>query len=119
MRSLDHLATQITAIKNRLQAIDRFAWPGLEEQVFADPFAPAARFFREHWYDPRQVVQVGADPIRQQCQASALDAGDVGMWVEALLSLAQQVLTLYGTDGQFLNFGQLQAEVQRDQAWLT
>ena len=58
-KQLDHFATQITAIKNRLQAIDRFVWPGLEEQVFADPFAPAARFFREYWYDPQQVVQGG------------------------------------------------------------
>jgi hypothetical protein len=111
--------TQITAIKNRLQAIDRFAWPGLEEQVFADPFAPAARFFREHWYDPRQVVQVGANALRQQWEARAVDADDGGAWVELLLTLAQQVLTLYGTDGQFLDFAQLQAEVQRDQAWLT
>ncbi len=118
-KQLDHLATQITAIKNRLQAIDRFAWTGLEEQVFADPFSPAARFFREHWYDPRQVVQVGANAIRQQWEARAVDADDGGAWVEPLLTLAQQVLTLYGTDGQFLDFGQLQAEVQRDQAWLT
>jgi transposase len=117
-KQLDHLATQITAIKNRLQAIDRFAWPGLEEQVFADPFAPAARFFREHCYDPRQVVQVGANAIRQQWEARAVDADDGGAWVEPLLTLAQQVLTLYGTDGQFLDFGQLHAEVQRDQAWL-
>ncbi len=118
-KQLDHLATQITAIKNRLQAIDRFAWTGLEEQVFADPFSPAARFFREHWYDPRQVVQVGANAIRQQWEARAVDADDGDAWVEPLLTLAQQVLTLYGTDGQFLDFGQLQAEVQRDQAWLT
>src|SRR5215212_6323133 len=27
--------------RERLQAIDRFVWPGLEEQVFSDPFAPA------------------------------------------------------------------------------
>ncbi len=118
-KQLDHLATQITALKNRLQAIDRFAWPGLEELVFADPFAPAARFFREHWYDPRQVVLLGANAMRQQWEASALDASDGGAWVEPLLTLAQQVLTLYGPDGQFLDFGQLQAEVQRDQVWLT
>jgi hypothetical protein len=118
LHSLDHLATQITAVKNRLQAIDRFAWPGLEEQVFADPFAPAARFFRERWYDPRHVVQVGANAIRQQWEASALSASDEGAWVEPLRSLAQQILTLYGTDGQYLDFEQLQAEVQRDQAWL-
>jgi transposase len=118
-KQLDHFATQITAVKNRLQAIDRFAWPGLEEQVFADPFAPAARFFREHCYDPRQVVLLGATAIRQQWEASALSADDGDAWVERLLTLAQQVLTLYGTDGQFLDFAQLQAEVQRDQAWLT
>ena len=117
-KQLDRLATQITAIKNRLQALDRFAWPGLEEQVFADPFAPATRFFREHWYDPQQVVQAGANTIRQQWEVSGLDGDDGGAWVEPLLTLAQQVLTLYGTDGQFLDFEQLQAEVQRDQAWL-
>jgi hypothetical protein len=119
MHSLDHLATQITAIKNRLQAIDRFAWPGLEEQVFADPFAPAARFFREYWYDPQQVMQGGVEAIRHQWMASTVDADDGNAWVERLLTLAQQVLTLYGTDGQYLDFEQLQAEVQRDQAWLT
>jgi transposase len=117
-KQLDRLSTQITAVKNRLQAIDRFAWPGLQEQVFADPFAPAARFFREHWYDPRQVAQAGANAIRHQWEVSALSADDRGAWVEALLTLAQQMLTLYGTDGQFLDFEQLQAEVQRDQAWL-
>jgi transposase len=117
-KQLDHLATQITAVKNRLQAIDRFSWPGLEEALFADPFAPAARFFREHWYDPRQVVLLGAIAIRQQWEASAVDASDGSAWVEPLLALAQQVLTLYGTDGQYLDFEQLQAEVQRDQAWL-
>ena len=104
--------------RERLQAIDRFVWPGLEEQVFADPFAPATRFFREHCYDPRQVVQAGANTSRQQWDVSGLDGDDGGAWVERLLTLAQQVLTLYGTDGQFVDFEQLQAEVQRDQAWL-
>ena len=117
-KQLDHFATQITAIKNRLQAIDRFAWPGLEELVFTDPFAPAARFFREHCYDPRQVVLLGATTIRQQWEANVGEAEEGGTWVEPLLTLAQQILTLYGTDGQFLDFGQLQAEVQRDQVWL-
>jgi len=118
MRSLDHFATQITATKNRLQAIDRFVWPGLEEQVFADPFAPAAGFFREYCYDPQQVVQGGVEAIRQQWMASSVDADARDAWVEALLTLAQQVLTLYGTDGQYLDFEQLQAEVQREEAWL-
>ena len=118
-KQLDRFSSQIVAIKNRLQALDRFAWPGLVEAVFTDPFAPAARFFRQHWYDPRQVVQTGTNTIRQQWEATAGEAGDGGAWVEALVTLAQQVLTLYGTDGQYLDFEQLQAEAQRDQTWLS
>jgi hypothetical protein len=64
------------------------------------------------------VVQGGVETICQQWQTSAVDADDGDAWVEPLLTLAQQVLTLYGTDGQYLDFEQLQAEVQRDQAWL-
>ncbi len=55
-KQLDRLDSQIVALKNRLEAIDRFAWPGLEPQVFPAPFAPATRWFRRHWYDPRTVV---------------------------------------------------------------
>jgi hypothetical protein len=56
------------------------------------------------------VVLLGATAIRQQWEASALSADDSGGWAEPLLTLAEQVLSLYGTDGQFLNFEQLQAE---------
>ena len=60
----------------------------------------------------------GVEAIRQQWMASTVDADEEDAWVEPLLTLAQQLLTLYGTDGQFLDFEQLQADVQRDQAWL-
>jgi hypothetical protein len=63
-------------------------------------------------------MQGGVEAIRQPGMASTVDADDGNAWVEPLLTLAQQVLTLYGTDGQYLDFEQLQAEVQRDQAWL-
>jgi hypothetical protein len=88
--------TQIVARENRLQAVDRFAWPGLEDAVFADLFTPAARFFRAHWYDPRQVVQAGAVAIRQQWQTSQIDRADQGAWAEALVTLAREILTHYG-----------------------
>ncbi len=91
-KQLDRLSTQITAIHNRLQAIDRFAWPGLDEQVFADPFGPAARWVREHWYDPSRVLAAGAAPIREQWEHSGEAAGSAGEWVEALVDLAAEVL---------------------------
>jgi transposase len=43
-KELDRIQTHITAIKNRLRDIDRFAWPGLEE-IFEDIYSPTARLF--------------------------------------------------------------------------
>ncbi len=117
-KQLDRLGTLINAIQNRVQAIDRFAWPGLEEQVFADPFAPAARWMRSHCYDPQRVLEAGAAKIREQWQGSSEAADCAGDWVEALVDLAAEVVTLYGAEHQYLDFVQLQAEVCQEQEWL-
>jgi transposase len=117
-RELDRLAGQVTASLNRLRACDRWAWPGLEATVFPDPFTPAGRWFRQHWYDPRQVVAAGAASIRQQWQESGLNPADLGEWVEPLVELAQTVLALYGSEGTYLDYAYLQDEAQREQARL-
>ncbi len=117
-KQLDRLMTQITACKNRLQAMDRFAWPGLERTVFSDPFSAAARWFREQWYDPRLVIDAGAQRIRQAWQASGHDAEDDGAWAEALVQLAEEVLALYGCEMEYLDFGLLQEEAGHEQQML-
>lgn len=117
-KQLDRWMTQITAIQNRLLAIDRFAWPGLPERFWGDPFSPAARWFREHWYNPQQVVQQGAASLRQQWRASGLAPDDPAEWAPPLVQAATQVLALYGSDGEYLNYGLLQAEACREQAVL-
>jgi transposase len=117
-KQLAQFKEHITATKHRLRAIDRFAWWGLDELVFPDPFSAAARWFREHWYNPVRIVQAGASTLRQQWQNSRLDAQDLGDWAEALVQLAQQIVALYGSDGPALDFEQLQAEVRREQAIL-
>jgi len=114
-KQLDRLITHITSIGNRIQAIDRFAWPRLEQRVFSQPFSPAARWFREHWYHPGSVIQADAEAIRQAWVASQLDVHDPGEWSEALVKLAIDVLRLYGDDAAYLDFDQLQAEVAREQ----
>lgn len=117
-KQLDRLQKQATATKNRLIAIDRFAWPGLEQKVFGEAFSPATCWFREHWYDPRQVVQAGVEQIRKDWQASQTDPDDPAEWVVYLVELANQVLELYGPDGTYLDYARLQAEAQREQAYL-
>jgi transposase len=117
-KELDRLVKQRTAIKNRLIALDRFAWPGLETGVFGGRFSPVARWFREHWYNPGRVVQAGAEQIRQEWAQSGLDPQDLGAWADDLVPLAQQALALYGPTGAFLNYDLLQEEVRREQARL-
>ena len=118
-KQLDRLDGQIVALKNRIEAIDRFAWPGLEQQVFAAPFTPAARWFRRHWYDPRLVVQVDSgETIQHDWQACRVDPDDDGDWAQRLVRLASEVLAVYGEDSPYLDFTQLQAEVVRDQGLL-
>ena len=83
-------------------------------QVVPAPVAPAARWFRRSWYDPRTVVQV--DPARLQYEwcATGLNADDEGRWADSLVRVASTVLAVYGADSQELDFTHLQAEVRRD-----
>jgi transposase len=117
-KQLERLQKQAVAAQNRLMALDRFAWPGLEQAVFPDLFSAAARWFREHWYDPQRVVGAGVEPIQQTWRASQVDPHDPGEWVTYLVRLAEQVLGLYGTEGEFLDYAQLQAEAVREQVFL-
>ena len=117
-KQLDRLDGQIVALKNRIEAIDRFAWPSLEQRVFDAPFTAAARWFRRHWYDPRVVVQAGAEVIQGAWQARDLDPDDDGRWASRLVQVASEVLAVYGADSPYLDFTQLHAEVVRDQSQL-
>ncbi len=117
-KELERLSKQITATKNRLIALDRFAWPGLAEDVFEQVFSPAARWFRQHWYDPHQVSLAGVEGVSQAWSESQIDPEDQGDWVKFLVKLASRVLELYGKEGQDLDFAQLQGEAGREQALL-
>lgn len=117
-REMDRLAKQITAISNRLEVLDRFAWPGLGELVFADHLSPAARWVREHWYVPARVLEAGAETIRQQWLGVTQDPDDAGQWTTPLIDLAEQVVLLYGTDGAAVDYVRLEAEATRQQATL-
>lgn len=114
-KELDRLADQIVATKNRLHALDQFAWLGFVGVNFSAAFGKAARFVRQQWYDPRQVHAAGAAAIRAAWSASRLDPDDGGAWAEPLVALAAELLRLYGAETAYLDFALLQAEVRREQ----
>lgn len=58
---------------------------------------------REHWYDPSRVLEAGAAPIREQWEHSDEAADSAGEWVEALVTLAAEVVALYGPEHQYLD----------------
>lgn len=113
-KQLDNLQTLTTAIRNRLRDTDRFAWPGLES-VLDDIFSPAARCFRQHWYDPSQVLAGGASAVRHSLHVAVGPEADLS-WVDGLVDLAHQVLRLYGSDA--IDYSLLQQEVCREQRLL-
>lgn len=113
-KELERLTIQASALKNRLQATDHLGWPGLKPRVFPDPFSPAARWFREHFYDLPQVIEAGREGLRRAWQAAEAYDGEED-WIEPLLDLAQEFQELYGDQGTYLDYAALAAEVQRDQ----
>jgi len=113
-KELDRLTVQISAYKNRLQAIDRLGWPGLKQRVFGAPASAAARWFRDHCYDPQQVLALGVEGLRQAWRAAEVyDEGED--WVGPLVELAQDSLELYGNQGTFLDYAVLADQVRREQ----
>ena len=113
-KEVDRLVTAISAMKNRLRATDRLGWPELTPRVFKQPFCAAARWFREHFYDPQQVLDAGVEGVRRAWQASEAYTEDEA-WIERLVRLAHDVQALYGDAGEYLNHSALAAEVKRDQ----
>lgn len=113
-KELDRLQALITAIKNRIRDTDRFAWPGLE-QVFKNPFSPAARFFRKSWYDPSCVVEAGASEVQGSFLGLVKKEAELAS-VGELIPLAVEILQIYGCKS--LDYAILQQEACRDQRLL-
>ena len=119
-KQLDWVVSEMTKLNNQLIALDRMVWlGGWEDLGFGDQFGPAARWCREHYYQPSVVLRDGAEQIRQAWQASEVyEAKDSECWIPALVNLARHVVAVYGDPCPYLDFGALQAEVVRKQRWL-
>ena len=113
-RELDRLTVQSSAIKNRLQSIDLLGWPGLKQRVFSDSAGTAARWFRDHFYDPRQVLEAREIGLCQAWRAAGGSQDDKD-WIAPLVVLAGELQRLYGDWNTYLDYTALAAEVAREQ----
>lgn len=114
-REVARLTQQRAAIKQRLQAIDRWAWPGLQQVLAAED--PARRWVRECWYDPWAVCAAGAAALTQAWQAASPQSPAEIAWIAAFVACAQRVVSLYG-HADALPHARFQATLQREQARL-
>jgi transposase len=113
-RELDRLTTQASAIKNRLQDTDLLGWPGLTQRVFPKTSHPALSWFRDHFYDPKRVVEAEEAGLRQAWRAAG-GAENKEEWITPLVLLAKELLQLYGSSRAYVDYVALAAEVAREQ----
>jgi len=79
-KQVDWLITHITALHNQIVALDRVVWlGGWEALVFGNPFSPAARWCREHYYNPMTVLSAGT-PTIPLTVLTVCQGGDAVAW---------------------------------------
>lgn len=114
-REVARLTQQVTAHKNRLCATDQFTWLGLAD--ICPPYEATAFWLRETYYSPWRVLDAGEETIAEAWRAASPQQPADTAWIPHLLRLARRVVTLYGEEDDVL-YGQLQAQMQREQARL-
>jgi transposase len=110
-REMIRMQEELVAIKNRLRSIDRFAWPGLE-LILKDIYGRQARWLRQQWYDPAQVVVTSLTEIEHSFRSVIGEKAQLD-WLASFRELAQQVVALYGSDA--IDYTCLQQELTREQ----
>ena len=114
-KELDRLVTQASAIKNRLQSTDHLGWPDLKLRVFPKPLSSPACWFRDHFYEPRRVIEAGVSGLCQAWRAAEdVYDGDED-WIGPLVALAREMVWLYDDHGVYLDYDALAAAVRREQ----
>jgi transposase len=117
-KQVDWVITQVTALQNQIVAMDNALWLGGWKDVLGESFSPAARWCRDHYYDPNTVLTAQAQRIHQEWRASGIDPTDPGEWAKPLVALAEKVIAIYGCPSPHVDFAAFQAEVRLKQRWL-
>jgi len=111
-REVEQLSQLVSASKNRVRAIDQWAWLGWPMK---DIYGPTARWLRRHWYNPWRVCSAGAEAIAHAWREAHPNCQGEPEWLYPLLRRAERVRELYGSRQQ-IDYERLQAYVTRQQA---
>jgi len=115
VREVIRATRSMTVSKQRLLAFDQLGWLGQPDGLA--PYDEAARWWREHWYNPWRVCEAGEATLTQAWQAASPVQPAETNWLSLLMARARQVTTLYGAPAH-LDYDRLQASVTREQARL-
>jgi len=110
-REVEQLTQLVSASKNRVGAIDQWAWLGWPVK---DPHGPTARWLRRHWYNPWRVSSAGADAVADAWRKAHPDCQGEPEWLSPLMRQAERVIELYGSCER-IDYEQLRAYVTRQQ----
>ena len=116
-RQRERLTKLITAQKNRIQALERTFWPGLE-QVLQKPLAPWMRRWREKWYDPKVLSSMTEAALANELLALQAPPDALGTLARGMRRVAQETILLYGSPSAATDYRELQAEVLLEQRLL-
>ena len=114
-REIVRHSKQISSIKNRLKAVDSFAWLGFTNVL--EPYDLPARWLRSHCYDPWLVQNMGLEGLKHAWQIAYPDPGEDDSWISALIDKAEQVVDFYGQPSP-INYQLLQEFLIREQSRL-
>jgi transposase len=103
-RAYNHWREQDVAMQNRMQAIDHWAWDGLQKLIPA----AAQSWMRQHWYNPWRVQEAGLAALTANWIAAAPVDDEDTTWIGRWLDRARQMTDLYGSERQ-VGYEDLQA----------
>jgi transposase len=114
----EELSQLMTAVKNRVQAWERGFWPGLEEVVGDDLFAPWMRRWREVWYDPWQLQEAETGLLATFLSEAGAKPEEAEGLATGLRAVARRVVALFGTPeggpSPYVDYAALQDQVLRE-----
>jgi len=116
-RQREKLAKDIASVKTRLESLYHWVMPGLTS-CFKDPFGSRARAFYARYSNPFKVKRLGLSRLAKFLAEAGRQDMDSNL-PEKVYQIANQSCQIYQSASQYIDFDELQEEVECDLELLT